>query len=107
MASPKTSSAKQPLAEEPDPFKGEAPPPPAADTSPGPLEAQEAPPAPKAPTGRKLLPAAPPAAVEPARATYRVWDYGALQRNGKTYQPGETLALTPEEAAKIPCLVRV
>ena len=48
-----------------------------------------------------------PALAPPTALTYQVWPHGTLQRNGKTYQPGDTLTLDPAEASKIPCLVRV
>lgn len=35
---------------------------------------------------------------------YRVWSLGSLQRNGVTYQPGQEVPVTPEEAAGIRCL---
>ena len=47
------------------------------------------------------------APAAPSAATYRVWPFGTLQRNGTTYQPGDTLTMDPVEAAKIPCLERV
>ncbi len=78
---------------------------------------QEPPPAPaikrqalsKAPLPEPLPPE--PAVIpEPAQAVrsalYRVWPHGTLQRDGKTYQPGETLTLDPEVAKGIPCLER-
>jgi hypothetical protein len=47
---------------------------------------------------------APPIAAKPTAGTYKVWAHGTLQRNGKTYQPGDTLTLDAAEADKIPCL---
>ena len=44
-----------------------------------------------------------PAPANGKRA-YKVWAYGTLQRNGTIHQPGDVLNMTPEEAAKIPCL---
>lgn len=46
----------------------------------------------------------PPAAPAPAKQSFKVWAHGTLQRNGTTHKPGDVLSLTPEEAAKIPCL---
>lgn len=45
-----------------------------------------------------------PPPPEPPTKLYRVWPHGTLQRNGQTYQPGDTLSLPPEVAAAIPCL---
>lgn len=68
-------------------------------------EAFSAPPAPPSP------PPPPPVDI-PSRAqaragmkTYRVWPYGELQRNGVVIKAGETIVLSPDEAAKIPCLI--
>jgi hypothetical protein len=49
----------------------------------------------------------PPAPPVEGRMVFRVWPYGTLQHNGRTYQPGDTLTLHEAEASKIPCLVKV
>lgn len=64
-------------------------------------------PEPTAPT-TAISPVAPPPAPEPpVKATYRVWPYGTLQHNGKTYQPGTVLVMRIEDASKVPCLEKV
>ncbi len=60
--------------------------------------------APKAAPAAPAPAPAPAAPAKPTSATYKVWTHGTLQRNGKTYQPGDTLTLDPAEAEKIPCL---
>lgn len=60
----------------------------------------------KAEAAPAATPATPPPPAKPTSVLYRVWPHGTLQRNGKVYQPGETLALAPEEGDKIVCLSR-
>jgi hypothetical protein len=50
-----------------------------------------------------------PAVIEhpDAPKRYRVWPHGTLQRDGKTYRPGDELILPEAEAIKIPALIRV
>lgn len=72
------------------------------------LEAKPAPAV--APVQLSTPPAPAPSAAAtptPASAVYRVWPHGTLQRNGKIYQPGETISIREDEASKIPCLVKV
>lgn len=59
------------------------------------------------PPTQASAPVAPPPPEPPVKATFRVWPYGTLQHNGKTYQPGTVLVMRIEDASKIPCLERV
>jgi len=45
------------------------------------------------------------AEVRAGRGLYKVWEHGKLKRNGKTYGPGDTLRLMPEEAQALGCVV--
>jgi hypothetical protein len=50
------------------------------------------------------LETSPTSAPATAKQAFKVWSYGTLQRNGTIHRPGDVLHMTPEEAAKIPCL---
>jgi hypothetical protein len=48
------------------------------------------------------------ASAHAGKATYRVWPYGSLQRNGALHEAGTTLELTESQAAEIGgCVTRV
>lgn len=50
---------------------------------------------------RRSRAAAPP---EPTHRLYQVWEHGTLQRDGKVYQPGDTITLPVAEGDAIECL---
>ncbi len=63
---------------------------------------------PPAPIPVAIAPFVPPPPPDPnPKATFRVWPHGTLQHNGKTYAPGDTIVMRVDDAAKVPCLVKV
>lgn len=71
--------------------------PPAAPAAPDPLPEAPKPPAPAPPAPKP----------QGGYALYRVWPHGSLQRNERTYLPGETLTLSESEGSTIECLAKV
>jgi len=101
------ASAKKPQETE-APAEAKKPPPAVSElqhheaAKPAPLEAKAEPP--KAAPPEPPKPAAP---AKPTHATYKVWECGSLQRDGKTYQPGDELTLPCDVGDAIVCLTRV
>lgn len=102
-ARPVTSPPAEKRAPPPAP-PAEEPRPPLAKTKP---PAAEEPAAPKAAAAPPSPPAPPAPPAKPTHATYKVWAHGTLQRDGQTYQPGETLTLPCAIGDNIVCLERV
>ena len=101
MASTKkpADSPKEQPAQEPTKAEAAGPSAPPAKAAPAPAAAS-----PTKPEASAALPPTPPA---PTSAVYRVWVHGALHRDGRTYNPGDTLALPCAVGDKIVCLERV
>ena len=55
-------------------------------------------------TDEELPPVLSRSARKAGKQLYKVWKHGKLELDGKVYEPGSFVELTPEQAESIPCV---